>query len=1368
MGLFGWLFGDKKKQAEETPQETLPTNEAVQEAAWAEFAHTPETKPMSKLEAEPTAMPDGNAPKTTELLLMKLKARYPKGSKLSTWSKWTEKLRNDQEYELHDLFLKAFNVCKDEQDMTLEEYLEQNGMMLRIWPGDYDTLYKLIDRYKGNPFCGNAKEFRDANKDINWASIKRIADARASGFPGLYLESYTPIFKRDEPIETPEQLIPGHRKKFYAFLEKMKEAFPDKQIELQPGVYNEWSEGIREFCYEMHYPNIKAFLAAYGFTLAGADEDDTPQNGNVETDAAPTADALAPVSDVGTEKDSSVLYRPGQEPAALRKRLDTLFAKLDEAYPDKQIVRLQAEHKQWAETITELYRKLGYESNDAFLAAYGYTLVRGKGGRPTKDLGTGDKLLDTLKQRYPDGAKATTVAEISEQNPDLAAALKTAMNSAPKKLGMKYSDYLRKNGLLLDKSSTDPQNQLDNLVARYKAAPFVGTVEELKAQNPDLKWTAILKVKRGKEPIAYINEQNGHASHSNTSAAEVKMGPLMYTDGANHFYNAKDGRARFITIPLLFDPAVVKRNNNANLTNTYKISRLTRKSDILGSIQAGDSLSLVREAFAKGGFSTIAVYTYQGQRLGVIEDDELAYYIDTEYVDVTSVKAVQVNQSNSQIETKRVRNSSLMATATYNVGGEQKFASFKVAGTNYYIEGIDTLENGCELTFKREPNNPYSENAIAVFGPTGEVVGHVPEVFASEWSPLIDNGDITDLRGTADEVKKAGIKTVDEGHPAGLKVEIVFSYDDKLIIASNMEKDLVIELPHSKLRIEGGYDAEMKSQGFATLVACYKDSVGDIMLELADREFFKKGDYNHPHLKENEYCVDLNLDKDVCNMFKRERLISVSEEAKHNAKLYRIECNDMLDMMREQMMYVQCYCRDKLMIDCIDYNEMSMVDLPDSETPYIAQNLNWYLLSIGKRPVSVPFAVPKTAAVTSEPQAVEEDEQEAPKTVPANKPKAKKRTAPTTITGTPVKINDDFSILVPNGMRWSTNAAENDGRLLVFIKEQRNKYYNDSVGEDWADYDCFMPFGAPQCLTLTKGVEFSEVLGRDADFSDSNIHNLVLKMADEVVGKTLTDDFNADVVFVRDDEQIVSSYMRCKDNNTMFLIATPKAVYQGQIFINDTEDVDERHELIESWLGSIRCGADDISATKLTNAFALPTYQHEQSVALGEMSLPVPDEMIVWHDVGSQQNLSKLEKEQLGDAALVMVPKDFDKGFGGYKDAPFSVRFSRSGIQQVNGADSLWLLPENMRQKYLTNILDQNLQSMDVIQDYKIKFKELEPELDVVYSQVGEGPDWCSYVVCFLCKNTFYQAMMYINNATKDKVTFRKAVEQWIFGVALI
>ena len=59
----------------------------------------------------------------------------------------------------------------------------------------------------------------------------------------------------------------------------------------------------------------------------------------------------------------------GSEPEKIKKRMDTLFAKLDSAYPDKVIRSLQKDHKKWSETVRELYRLLGYPDGNSFLEA---------------------------------------------------------------------------------------------------------------------------------------------------------------------------------------------------------------------------------------------------------------------------------------------------------------------------------------------------------------------------------------------------------------------------------------------------------------------------------------------------------------------------------------------------------------------------------------------------------------------------------------------------------------------------------------------------------------------------------------------------------------------------------------------------------------------------------------------------------------------------------------------------------------------------------------------------------------------------------------------------------------------------------------
>ena len=95
---------------------------------------------------------------------------------------------------------------------------------------------------------------------------------------------------------------------------------------------------------------------------------------------------------------------------------NTLFKKLDGAYPDKVISGLQKDHKKWAETVTELYRLLGYPDGQAFLEAYGYTVVKSAGGKPS----TVDPvaIMAELHRRYANG-KAESMAALQADNPDI-------------------------------------------------------------------------------------------------------------------------------------------------------------------------------------------------------------------------------------------------------------------------------------------------------------------------------------------------------------------------------------------------------------------------------------------------------------------------------------------------------------------------------------------------------------------------------------------------------------------------------------------------------------------------------------------------------------------------------------------------------------------------------------------------------------------------------------------------------------------------------------------------------------------------------------------------------------------------------------
>lgn len=145
------------------------------------------------------------------------------------------------------------------------------------------------------------------------------------------------------------------------------------------------------------------------------------------------------------ESIANVLYKPGNEPENIRRRINVLFPKLDAAYPNKQIIALNKEHKKWGETVTELYRLLGYPDGRAFLEAYGYTVVDNKGGRPSNN--NYDEVILELHRRYPNGFGLKSVQALKEANPDLP--IKSLANYSKTLYGMPLGEYLKQEGILV-------------------------------------------------------------------------------------------------------------------------------------------------------------------------------------------------------------------------------------------------------------------------------------------------------------------------------------------------------------------------------------------------------------------------------------------------------------------------------------------------------------------------------------------------------------------------------------------------------------------------------------------------------------------------------------------------------------------------------------------------------------------------------------------------------------------------------------------------------------------------------------------------------------------------------------------------------
>ena len=181
-------------------------------------------------------------------------------------------------------------------------------------------------------------------------------------------------------------------------------------------------------------------------------------------------------------------------PESEQRVLDNLLNDLNETYPDKVIVRLQQDHKNWYEKVTRLYKNIGYASRDEFLAAYGFTVGQTKAGRPSVDL---DAIVETLLSRYEGDRYVTSFDQLKEENPDIAPKLKSLQNKANEMFGMSFNKYLKVKGVFQsDKSAVaekanEYKAKLDTIFVelkkRYEGKELPKSIIELKKANADIE-----------------------------------------------------------------------------------------------------------------------------------------------------------------------------------------------------------------------------------------------------------------------------------------------------------------------------------------------------------------------------------------------------------------------------------------------------------------------------------------------------------------------------------------------------------------------------------------------------------------------------------------------------------------------------------------------------------------------------------------------------------------------------------------------------------------------------------------------------------------------------------------------------------------
>ena len=183
--------------------------------------------------------------------------------------------------------------------------------------------------------------------------------------------------------------------------------------------------------------------------------------------------------------------------ARQQAKLDRALADLEKFYPNRVVESLEKQHKGLANRLGELAKDLGYASRTELMEAHGFTMKRrtasAKGGRPvTFDH---EALLVELHRRYDGKEVPRGVAEFSQENPDLAAAIKTFANKARQLCGDTCRNVLIKEGLLKGEVS---ERQRSSVTREQMDAALEGLAEVYK-DEPDKPRTVKALVKRHPE-----------------------------------------------------------------------------------------------------------------------------------------------------------------------------------------------------------------------------------------------------------------------------------------------------------------------------------------------------------------------------------------------------------------------------------------------------------------------------------------------------------------------------------------------------------------------------------------------------------------------------------------------------------------------------------------------------------------------------------------------------------------------------------------------------------------------------------------------------------------------------------------------------
>lgn len=470
------------------------------------------------------------------------------------------------------------------------------------------------------------------------------------------------------------------------------------------------------------------------------------------------------------------IFSKGTESLALRRRIDTLMPKLLEAYPDRVVVGLYRDHKKWAETASDIAKKLEYSSIAEFLEAYGFTVERSqeKGGRPkTSDP---EAVIEELKRRYPDGSPFHTLHDLAKENPDLKGKLKTISNQGDRLFGVTLRDHLINVGVLKasgegtptwEKSLDAQKEDLNKLVKELQSRYPDGRVRpkrtvELEMENPDLD------IKSFTYRIRRVYGQ---------TVREFMIGAGLIVPET--------------PVPQASAPAEAKRKGGKRIPKGIReIQALLAEEKIIRASMGIGDYALVYETECpickKHKLERANLFTWSQHQISVfapedwiLRNGEIQVLLDEHGIDLTLDSTLE-NDFAAKRGTCTCHLDKTVMLPFGRTGADcisisdhgDMTLDFYAEGTLYEgrTERIEQHSEGDLLVYQRQPRNEFDKNYIGIVDQAGKSLGSMPASLSASIAPLVDKKVVNIEAG---HIK--AIKTRAQRGPQAKKAEICCS-----------------------------------------------------------------------------------------------------------------------------------------------------------------------------------------------------------------------------------------------------------------------------------------------------------------------------------------------------------------------------------------------------------------------------------------------------------------------------------------------------------------------------------------------------------------------------------------------------------------